>query len=386
MLQAGIAQVGLVVLLGGLVAATYLHGDGPASVLTGPGFVDGWFHKDSAWYYSIATDGYFYIPGRQSSIAFFPAYPMAIRAVGPIFGGDDRLAGYAVAVAAGLAVALLFARWAAARLPRRAAALAVALLLLYPYAYYFYGPLYGDGLYIAAAIGAFVLLDKGHPWLAALVGAAATAGRPVGLAVTFGLAVRALELRAMRSATGPVRLRDLVAAVRRARVSDYAVLLSIVGLVGWCIYLQCSFGDALAWIHVEKAPGWYQGVGPRTWFKVAFFGTLIHGPLVNVYLLVPQAFVSLLAVLLVWRVRTAFGWGYLAYTIGVLAIALLGTKDFMGNGRYVLASFPVFAAGASVLTGPRASRIRWLIPAVLVLSAAGLVVATYYYARGYEVS
>ena len=35
------------------------------------------------------------------------------------------------------------------------------MLLLYPYAYYLYGAVYPTALFLAAAIGAFVLLDHG---------------------------------------------------------------------------------------------------------------------------------------------------------------------------------------------------------------------------------
>src|SRR5688572_33391170 len=34
-----------------------------------------WAHWDSSWYASIADEGYWYVPGRQSPVAFFPAYP-----------------------------------------------------------------------------------------------------------------------------------------------------------------------------------------------------------------------------------------------------------------------------------------------------------------------
>ena len=48
-----------------------------------------------------------------------------------------------------------------------------------------------------------------------------------------------------------------------------------------------------------------------------------------------------------WR---RFGWGYAAYAAVVIAIPIIGTKDFMGTGRYVLAAFPVIAAAGDFLT------------------------------------
>ena len=75
------------------------------------------------------------------------------------------------------------------------------------------------------------------------------------------------------------------------------------------------------------------------------------------------------------------GWGYAVYVLAVLGIPLLGSKDFQGTGRYVLAAFPVFAVvGASLVRRP-ALRVVWLGS-----SAVLLLVWTSFYARGYYVA
>src|SRR4051812_10121949 len=46
---------------------------------------------DAGWYLQIVTEGYKYTPGDpaiQQNIVFFPAYPMLVRFVGRLFGGD----------------------------------------------------------------------------------------------------------------------------------------------------------------------------------------------------------------------------------------------------------------------------------------------------------
>ena len=67
-----------------------------------------------------------------------------------------------------------------------------------------------------------------------------------------------------------------------------------------------------------------------------------------------------------------------------LAIPLIGTKDFMGTGRYVLAAYPVLAAAAVVLTADR--RPRRLVAVVLAVLVLGLCVATVAFVNGVEVS
>src|SRR3954453_9246342 len=81
------------------------------------------------------------------------------------------------------------------RLSERERKVALALLLLYPYAWFLFGTGYADALFLCATLGAFVLLDGGHPVLAGVVGVAATAGRPTGAAVVIGLVAVALDRR-----------------------------------------------------------------------------------------------------------------------------------------------------------------------------------------------
>ena len=111
---------------------------------------------------------------------------------------------------------------------------------------------------------------------------------------------------------------------------------------------------------------------------------MLFGPVDVAIRTTAQAVMCLFAVLLLRRVWRRFGWGYVAYSVVVLAIPLLGTKDFMGTGRYVLVAFPVIAAAGDFL----ASRGADMAPrsAVLVVLGAGLMVATAFYARGVEVS
>jgi len=359
----------------------------------------------------IAESGYFYTPGRQSSVVFFPVFPMLLRGFGAVVG-DVRIGGWLLGVLAGGLSVLLFACWVRTRLPRPAALTAVAVLVVDPYSFFLHGVVYSDGLFLVTAIGAFLSLERRMYWLAGMVGAFATAGRPVGVAVAVGLAVQLLEMRAearalqvlCRGASGsrkdrrgaaaepprgtcPVSprprpgARELLSAVRGIGWRQAGVLCSLVGLAGWCVYLWLRFGDPLAFLTVQAAPGWDQGSGPATWFKVTYLLAVAHR--VPVRLLTAQALAGLAAVLLLGRVWRRFGWGYTAYSVIVLVIPIVGTKDFMGLGRYVLAAFPAFAAAGDALAG---SRHRWHRPAVLGVSAVLLLVATALFAQGVEVS
>jgi hypothetical protein len=382
--------------------------------LDGPSWLDAWFQGDAGWYYLIAEHGYSYVPGAQSTIAFFPSYPLLVRGAGGLLGGDYSTAAGLVTLFCAAGVVMLFADWVRSRVAPRTAVFSVALLLLYPYSFFLYGSGYGDASFLLTVLGSFALLERRHYLLAGLVGAVATAGRPVGIAIVVGLVVRAVELlaqdRAVRRESavlvgrttdtapsggapvdvvpverdGPAPFRELLLAVRFVRWREAALVLSVTGLVSWMVYLGVRFGDPLAFSTVQGAPGWDQGGGPRTWFKVPFIGAFYFGRWHDVVLTLPQALTCLAAVLLLRTVWRRFGWGYLAYTVVSLAIPILGTKDFMGFGRYVLDAYPVLAAAAVVLTDAR--RPRWLTPLVLTVLAVGLAVATVAYVNGVEVS
>ncbi|HWI02698.1 MAG TPA: hypothetical protein VNT52_02565, partial [Acidimicrobiales bacterium] len=234
-----------------------------APAFTGPEWLAGWAQWDSGWYHRIASEGYSYVAGQQSTVAFFPAYPLAVRAA-RVLVDDPYLAGIAVTFLAGLGAAVLFAAWLRPRLSPAAAWAALLGFLCFPYAFFLYGAVYADALFVAALLGAFLLLEDDRPVLAGLAGAVATAARPVGVVLVVALAVRALERRgALRPAAGG--WFDW----RRARWADAGVALSVLGVAAWCLYLSSRFDDPLAFASAQAA--WDQGAWPETWLKVQFF-------------------------------------------------------------------------------------------------------------------
>ena len=393
--QTALAFVVLAVILLLTAAAGASFGTVPRMLGRQLGWFEAWVRWDAGWYRSIAEQGYFYLPGRQSSVAFFPTYPLAMRAGSTFL--HPYVAGIGLTLVSGLSASVLFASWCSQRMAGRAAATAVALLLLYPFSLYLYGAVYADALLLLTALAAFALLESGRPWLAGLVGILATAGRPVGIAVTIGLAVRAVELAGRRAPlkqvpptmdagrpwSWPAVRRRWVHHVRLVRWSDTGVLVSGLGLVGYAGFLWLRFGNPLTFVAAQAAPPWNQGAGWHTWLKLRFWKTVLSGDAGDTIRLLVPAALCLLVIVLLPRVRRRFGWGYAAYTAVIVALPVVGTKDFLGAGRYLLVAFPVFALLAEPLA---ASPSRWLRPVVLTVSAAGLLFATALYGFGYLVS
>lgn len=365
-----------------------------------PPFWRPWYQFDAGWYELIATKGYVYVPNSQTTVAFFPGYPTAMRLLAPLVGGDAATAGVVITLCCGLGGVLLFARWCRDRLDPLAATLAVGLLLVYPYSWFLVGALYADALFLFATIAAFALLERGHPVLAGIVGAVATATRPVAPAVVLALIIRVIEQRHALIQLAPLdpcaaasvgRFRRVLHAmgapvgVRLSRLerADAGVLLSAAGFAAYVGYLTVRFGDPLIWASVQKY--WNQPSGPVTLFKIHLAGLIVLKFAERWrYILgcVMQGVLTCGALALVPRVVARFGWSYGVLVAVSMGMPFIGSKDFQGTGRYLIAAFPVFALGGEWLAEQSATRRR----VVLAASAALLLVWSSSYARGYYVA
>lgn len=363
----------------------------------GSGLFSGWFRFDGNWYAQISTSGYWFAGAdTQSAVAFFPAYPSVLWGLHSVTTVSVKLLGSLVTIACGLGALLAIFKWFRDHVTDRVARVALVTLLVYPYVFYLFGAVYGDALFLLAAVGAFLLLERDHTILAGLAGAVATATRPVGIALVIGLVAVALWRRHVIEA-GESRWRPRV-LWRRLRPTDAGVLLSLGGLVGYMTYLGIRFGHPLAFDEVQSAPGWDQGSGPRTWFKITWFQQIKNLPrwfwdwiqngdtatfekVQYAVTVILQGLFVLGFLFLAWQVWKKFGWGYGLYCFSMLAIALIGTKDFQGTGRYLLAMFPCFL----VLGGYLADRLilRWTWWSI---SAIVLLAWCFAFGRGYYVA
>ena len=335
-------------------------------------YVGGYTQFDSWEYLRIAEDGYWYRPGARSPVVFFPLYPMVVR-VAHVLIDQWVVAAVAVSAVAGLAAVLLFWRWTGERgLDATARATAVAVLLLYPYGWYLYGIAYADALFLALALGAFLLGSRDRLVWAAVVGALATATRPTGVAIVPGLVVLALEragvLTVPPDATGVVARFQLPIRVDRDRFRPVllAPLGALAGIAAYAAYLGARFGEPLVFLTDQSQ---YQGSGLTTLLKAGFVArmfdwsdptysasTMLQGALVvAVFCSVPA-------------VARRFGWGHGAFVLSLVAILTLVSRDYLGAGRYLLAAFPVAALVGEWLSVRPRLRAAWL--------AAGFVLLT----------
>ena len=317
-------------------------------------FIEALVRWDAGWYGEIAQNGYWLKGGEQSPVAFFPLYPVLIHAVAWL-GINRWVAGVLVSFLCAMAALYLFSRWAR-HLSEASWPTAFWLLALYPCAEYLYGVVYSDALFLLLAVGAFFALEKDRPILSAILGAMACASRPVAPVLVIGLLVRSLERR-----KGSVRFLDLVPA------------LAGLGLLAFMSYLQYRFDDPLAFAHVQGVPGWDQPPGWHSWLKLEWFKTMFPkvAPLIGLRL-GGHALATVLALVLVVPTFKKLGWGYGVYTLLVIGIPAVSSKDFQGLGRYVIAAFPLFLTMALLLQERPRARVAVLLAFTLTLGALAM--------------
>src|SRR5215210_317854 len=152
---------------------------------------------DSVWYLTIADSGY----GDSSArVAFFPLYPLLIRAVGTVLGGSHAallIASFVVSLAAFLAALALLHRLTELELGRRLARPTLLLLAVFPAAVYFGAP-YSESLFLLLAVGAFYSARSGHWAWAGTCAALASGTRSAGLLLLIPLAMLWWDSRARR--------------------------------------------------------------------------------------------------------------------------------------------------------------------------------------------
>ena len=189
---------------------------------------------DAVWYLRIADSGY---GGSDTRSAFFPLYPLLVRALAMPLGGTPSallVAAYAVALAAFVAALALLYRLVALELGRPLARPALLLLAVFPAAVFFGAP-YAESLFLALAVGAFLAARTDRWAWAGACAAGAAATRSAGVLLLLPLAMLWWDSRG-----------------RRAR--DVAWLaLAPLGLAAYALFLGLSEGDALRFLDVQDA-------------------------------------------------------------------------------------------------------------------------------------
>ncbi|WCB97019.1 hypothetical protein DSM104299_05790 [Baekduia alba] len=230
-------------------------------LLVGPGA-----RWDSVWYLNIANDGYG--AGSADRAAFFPLYPMVVRAGGWVVG-SPLVAALLVSFVTFLMALAALHRLAVIEVGPEAARWTVVALALFPGSLWF-SAAYSESLFLMVSVGAVLCARKERWAWAGVLGALGAATRSAGLLLMIPLALLWWEARRAHPTRVPWRTAGWLAVVP-------------LGLAAFCGYLavdgesaRAPFSSQDTWHRALKGP--WTGVADGA--TAAWDGArqLVHGP------------------------------------------------------------------------------------------------------------
>ncbi|MFP5352047.1 MAG: mannosyltransferase family protein [Actinomycetota bacterium] len=323
------------------------------------GALDMWRRWDAHHFLTIAEHGYTAPESDAHAAAFFPAFPLAVRAV-MITGVSAVVAGLLVATAASVVAGYFLYRLAEREFGPEAARRAVVYLNVFPTAVFLLAP-YSESLFLAGAIASFYFAREGRWHLVGIPAAVAMGARAAGLFLIFGLLFEFL------------RQRDFT----RLRVGNASISLAvgILPLLAYGAFLAQAMGDPFEFI-THQREGWGRTfVGPvasfwNTWntWDVASYPT---NWLLAWRMEIVAAAAGLAAV--IWAL-TRREWGYAAF-MGSMLLALVTSTWYYSIPRMLLSMFPIvlFLSEASERRG---AVHEWLVVGSSAVATMGVVIYT----------
>ncbi len=338
-----------------------------------------WAHWDGTWYIKIAEYGY---SNADGTAAFFPLYPLLVRGVGYVFGGNLVIAGIVISLACYAGVVVVLYRLVALDFGQRTAFRATLYLSIFPTAFFFQA-VYGESLFLLAALLCIYWCRTASWRLAGLAGLLAALTRSIGVLLIVPMAV--------------MYLQSIDWSWRRLDWRAASLLLPAEGLLMWMAFLALAFGNPVLFLTSQSQ--WHRGLATPNYALwrglesvVQGLRQLVSGQSAHLFWPVEGtgspfalANVNITAFLITAAACVLLLYGArrlpLAYTVwSLLAIGfpLLFPNTFQplySMPRFVLAAFPVFIALALFTERrPRAHLV------VVVVSSVVLVALTVQFA------
>lgn len=295
-------------------------------------FWDTFARYDTGWYVGIARDGYRFVEGGRSNLAFFPAYPMAMRGAGWMLGGsssDYFLGGILVSWTSYVVAMVMLFQLARLDLDEEGAWRTVVLASVFPFAFFF-GVAYSESLFLALMVTTVFAFRTNRWTLAALTGALAVCARVNGI-----MALPALTWLAWRASQQS----------GRDWRPWYAVAITVAGFFAWCAYVYWLSGNPLEWAASIQRWGYAPGGAP--WQPLIDLATALWTrgyQFLTTERMAPYDTLNGLTAL-ACAASLPFIWYRLGAAYGLFMLANLvlplSSGQFEGLGRYCAVLFPV---------------------------------------------
>ncbi len=341
------------------------------------GVLDQVVNWDGRWYRALAEHGYAtHLVHSQSTLGFFPLYPMVIRVLAYAFYWPTShsltwaitVAGVVVSTLGGLVATVLVQKlatgWWGEPIGRRAA----VLFCLFPGSVVF-SMVYAEGIMIPLAVGTILALERRRWVLAGVLAGIATATEPEAALLVLVCAISAAR-----------EVRRSGWSVRAARRSLLAPLLSVSGIGAFAVFLWAWTGTPFATL-IAQRDGWQEKSEPLAFVHlVQMLGSEISfahfdHPTINLNVVVGVAGgITLLAMLaMVFKARHSMSLEAIVWTLGISWLGLTAVYPFSPNPRVLITGFPAVLVVARYVRG----RTWSLLCVASGVSLAGMAALTF---------
>lgn len=313
---------------------------------------------DGAWYYKIVRSGYpSDIPSpityemSEARAAFFPVFPLVVRAVDLVMPGGDVLAGIIVNFLLGALAVLLVGVLARQLFGDRAGYRTMVLMAIFPGSVAL-SLTYSEATLIVLAAACILMLLRERWLFAGVLAAIGTATRPNGLALAAACIVAAYLAIKQRSDWS-----SLVAPV-----------LAPVGFVAFQLYLRVRTGE-WAWFRVQTE-AWDEGT---SYGYTAVKNTLeaFTHPLSSPTDVLTAVSVIVMSSMIWAMCKRRLPWPMVAFVAVVLLLMVL-PSTVTARPRFLYTAFPAFISVAA--WWPEEHEEAWSL--TIALCTAGLVTLT----------
>jgi hypothetical protein len=331
----------------------------PAERLWGA-LVAGWSHWDSEHYLSIASSGYDFYGQRWPNIAFFPLYPLLIRAAAPLVGGNTTIAALLIAQLALFGALLLLYDLLARDFGRALAYRSLLLLLLMPTSLFF-AAAYSESLALLLLVAALWAIRRERWWLAGVAG--------------FGLALTRLPGVLIAPIILFAYLQRIDWRWRAIRPPALAALLPPIGLGLFLLFQWQHFGTPFAFMLAQRS--WKNELSPPWVIPQRLATEIVQAQ--NWPLAIFQGLFWIGFIVLAIAALRRLPWIYSLTLLLFLLPPYLSSWPW-SIGRHALLGFPALVALAQWAERPRARQL--LIAGMVALLAMGVIL----FVNGYLVA
>jgi|SRR3989344_262018 len=332
-----------------------------------PSWIWSFANFDGVHYISIAKSGYIY----QFTQVFFPLYPLIVGLFHKIFPFFHIIiSGLLISNISFFIAIYIFSKLLNLDYKKSIVYWTISFLLVFPTSFFF-GSFYTEGPFFLFIIASFYFARQKRWWLAALLGAIASATRFPGIFLLPALLWEKYQ---------EYKLKNKKISLISYLLSSPVVYLVPMGLIIYMIYLQLNFGDALYFWHnqpvfgAERSGNSFVLLPQVLWRYSKILLTVSHIKY-EFWVALSELLFTLYAIILLFtaslkKIRPS----YLIFSwLTVLIPTFSGTLSSMP--RYVLIAFPVYITLALLK-----SRLLKLV--LFVLSIIFFIIYTVVFTRG----